>query len=411
VADLINPITGTWDDQLVKDTFCACDANLVLNMHVRADAEDFIAWHFDSKGMHSVKQAYKLQVQLGEAEQNGGRSTSTMNVGNLDGGGDDRWRRIWKLTCPPKIKMFIWRLSHNSLALRPNLAMRGVHLDNLNCLFCNSCLEEGAHLFVKCKHVKEGWRCLGLEDMRRELAGTISIVHALDIIWRCPMETRVQIFTFWWSWWSNRNKLREGEKTITAAATAHQARCSALEYIEVLGKKSSDKHQEQIAWMPPDHDVLKFNIDGAFTPGHNIAGWGVIVRNHRGEVVAAMAGRSEYIADAFQAELTAAVKAIQLAEHLGVIHAVLETDSELLMLALNNRKTDASAQALILDELKFQIRTNFSFCNVVACKREFNRPAHELARIGWSCDVNRALLWEYEVPATIAGLVSGEMAQ
>jgi hypothetical protein len=49
----------------------------------------------------------------------------------------------------------------------------------------------------------------------------------------------------------------------------------------------------------------------------------------------------------------AAVKAIQLAEHLGVIHAVLETESELLMLALNNRKTDASAQPFILDELKF----------------------------------------------------------
>jgi hypothetical protein len=64
------------------------------------------------------------------------------------------------------------------------------------------------------------------------------------------------------------------------------------------------------------------------------------------------------------------VKAIQLVEHLGVIHAVLETDSELLMLALNNQETDASTQALILDEFKFQIRTNFSFCDVVACKRE-----------------------------------------
>jgi hypothetical protein len=87
----------------------------------------------------------------------------------------------------------------------------------------------------------------------------------------------------------------------------------------------------------------------------------------------------------------------------------METDSQLLMLALNRREADASAQALILDELKFQIRTNFSFCDVVACKREFNRPVHELARIGWSCDVNRALLWEYEVPAPLAGLVSGEM--
>jgi ribonuclease HI len=248
-----------------------------------------------------------------------------------------------------------------------------------------------------------------MEDMRRELAGSTSIDHALDIIWRCPMETRVQILTFWWSWWSNRNKLREGEKILTADAIAHQARCCALEYMEVLGKKSLQKPQIQSSWKPPDHDVLKFNIDGAFTPGHSHAGWGVIARDYRGEVVAATAGRSENITDAFQAELAAAVQALRLAEQLGVIHVVMETDSQLLMLALNRREADASAQALILDELKFQIRTNFSFCDVVACKREFNRPVHELARIGWSCDVNRALLWEYEVPAPLAGLVSGEM--
>jgi hypothetical protein len=39
------------------------------------------------------------------------------------------------------------------------------------------------------------------------------------------------------------------------------------------------------------------------------------------------------------------------------------------------------------------------------------RLAHELAHLGWSCDVNRAMLWEYDVPASIVRLVSGEMSQ
>jgi ribonuclease HI len=59
-------------------------------------------------------------------------------------------------------------------------------------------------------------------------------------------------------------------------------------------------------------------------------------------VVAAAAGRSENIADAFHAELSAAVQAIQLAEDLGVIRVVLETVSQLLMMALNKREADAS---------------------------------------------------------------------
>jgi ribonuclease HI len=135
----------------------------------------------------------------------------------------------------------------------------------------------------------------------------------------------------------------------------------------------------------------------------------VIARDHKGDVVAATAGRRDNVTDAFQAELMAAVEAFCLAEHLGAIRVVLETDSQLLMLALNRREPDASPQAMIIDDLKFQIRTNYSFCEVVACKRELNKLAHELARIGWSCDVNVPLLWEYEVPASIAGLVSGEM--
>jgi ribonuclease HI len=78
--------------------------------------------------------------------------------------------------------------------------------------------------------------------------------------------------------------------------------------------------------VPPEPDVLKVNIDGAFTPGHGHAGWGVVVRDHRGEVVAATAGRTEHVSDAFHAELHAAVQALRLVEHLGAIRIILESD-------------------------------------------------------------------------------------
>ena len=58
--------------------------------------------------------------------------------------------------------------------------------------------------------------------------------------------------------------------------------------------------------------------------------------------------------------------ALQLAEQLGAIHVVLETDSQLLMVALNKREADVSPLAMILEDLKFQLRTNFALCNVVA---------------------------------------------
>ena len=57
VSDLISPIDGKQDTRLVRDTFCENDANHTLQIPLRGGAEDFIAWHFDDKGQHTVKQA------------------------------------------------------------------------------------------------------------------------------------------------------------------------------------------------------------------------------------------------------------------------------------------------------------------------------------------------------------------
>jgi hypothetical protein len=62
VVDLISQITGTWDEQLVVDTFSEAEAKMILSMHVSDSVDDFIAWHFDDKGLFSVIQAYKLKT-------------------------------------------------------------------------------------------------------------------------------------------------------------------------------------------------------------------------------------------------------------------------------------------------------------------------------------------------------------
>lgn len=43
-------------------------------------------------------------------------------------------------------------------------------------------------------------------------------------------------------------------------------------------------------WRAPPKDVYKINCDGAFTPTSKNVGWGFVIRNHLGIVVAAGAG-------------------------------------------------------------------------------------------------------------------------
>jgi hypothetical protein len=59
VSELINPVTGQWNHQLVLDTFSSEEARLILNLPLRDGAVDFLAWHFDPRGLHIVY-AYKL---------------------------------------------------------------------------------------------------------------------------------------------------------------------------------------------------------------------------------------------------------------------------------------------------------------------------------------------------------------
>uniref|UniRef100_A0A453RJT8 Reverse transcriptase zinc-binding domain-containing protein n=1 Tax=Aegilops tauschii subsp. strangulata TaxID=200361 RepID=A0A453RJT8_AEGTS len=169
VCDLIDPTTGSRDVQLVRDTFWADAANHILRIPLREGVQDFIAWHYDSKGVHSVKSAYKLHIQLEQTKVDAGAGGSNSIPGNLDRTNDDAWKHLWKLPCPKNIQMFAWRLKHESLVLRTNVARKGIPIADTKCMFCGKADEDGAHLFIKCKEVKEVWRDLAMEKERHEL--------------------------------------------------------------------------------------------------------------------------------------------------------------------------------------------------------------------------------------------------
>ena len=62
--------------------------------------------------------------------------------------------------------------------------------------FCGRAEEDGAHLFVKCKVVKDVWRDLSLEPERMQLEGITSVHVMLDFLWGLAEEKRILILTF-----------------------------------------------------------------------------------------------------------------------------------------------------------------------------------------------------------------------
>lgn len=180
VCDLIDPVTGTWDTQLVRDMFWEVDAELILSLQVNMEHEDQLAWHHDKKGLFNVKSAYHV---LKDAEE----SKAMKQVGESSKGGNEtqlQWLSIWKQKCQSKVLQFMWRLAHNSLPLRRNIKRRGMEADTL-CPLCHRLDEDGGHLFLKCKAVKKCWQGLNLENIRCELlelrSGAAVVQHILQL--------------------------------------------------------------------------------------------------------------------------------------------------------------------------------------------------------------------------------------
>jgi len=124
--------------------------------------DNIVAWNYDKKGIFLVRSAYKVQRAHEKRSSKKGVASSSTGVGT-----DRRmWKELWGLKWHGKIRYFIWRFAHNSLAVRRNLERRGMEVDTW-CVLCNSGWEDGGHLFFNCKHVKHVWQALGLEEKKK----------------------------------------------------------------------------------------------------------------------------------------------------------------------------------------------------------------------------------------------------
>jgi hypothetical protein len=61
-ADLIDPITGVWDKELLHGLFWEVDVNRIMEIPMAPEGmEDFIAWHHNSNGIFTVRCAYHME--------------------------------------------------------------------------------------------------------------------------------------------------------------------------------------------------------------------------------------------------------------------------------------------------------------------------------------------------------------
>jgi hypothetical protein len=62
VSELIDPISGQWDEELILSILNPVDAERILQIPLNLNAfEDFISWHATRSGLFFVRSAYHLE--------------------------------------------------------------------------------------------------------------------------------------------------------------------------------------------------------------------------------------------------------------------------------------------------------------------------------------------------------------
>lgn len=95
-------------------------------------------WHFDKKGIYTVKSGYQIALNLKFSEP---PTASTS--------GPHGWHKVWRLNIPKKIKIFVWRAAKNLLPTAENLWRRKIVQEPI-CQMCKTKSEDVFHALMEC---------------------------------------------------------------------------------------------------------------------------------------------------------------------------------------------------------------------------------------------------------------------
>ena len=174
VAELIDFGTHTWKTTMVRDIFNPTSTQAILSIPIPIRLRpDKLVWVPKSKGLFSVKSAYK------ELLPNPPSQVVT----------EVNWSKLWKMRGPERIKMFLWRVTVNALPTRENLMSR-IDISEPWCLLCNQEVESASHLFLKCPAAKALW---GFKSDEVHLAQPSDIIKVILE----PPQTLCQVQDMW----------------------------------------------------------------------------------------------------------------------------------------------------------------------------------------------------------------------
>lgn len=113
--------------------------------------KDSLFWPHEVDGWYSTKSGYKCLWEV-TASVRKGPTTSFVHS-------KECWKCIWRKKIPERVKHLIWRVKHDVVASRSNLAIKHIPIDT-KCPICKREEETSEHIFLLCPWTTPIWHSL-----------------------------------------------------------------------------------------------------------------------------------------------------------------------------------------------------------------------------------------------------------
>ncbi|KAJ1408699.1 Reverse transcriptase zinc-binding domain [Sesbania bispinosa] len=146
---MLRPGSRAWDIEKIQDLLPAEFAQKVIQTPICWEGDDdLFYWPHERSGVYSVRSAY--HVCKSDREQCQAPDVPTYQPD------PEIWKWIWKVKCPQKIKLFLWKACTNSLPVLDNLRKRNI-TETSDCPICGLQPETIEHGFLSCSWVPPVW--------------------------------------------------------------------------------------------------------------------------------------------------------------------------------------------------------------------------------------------------------------
>ena len=136
----------------------------------------------------------------------------------------------------------------------------------------------------------------------------------------------------------------------------------AEEYLEEFKRAQAQlavqSRQQPIAeaWQPPPLEAFKLNFDAAVFSDLGRTGVGAVIRNDKGEVMAAMTAGGPAVHTGEEAEFLAYRRALEFAVDAGFNRLIIEGDNSNVSHAISSSAVNTSLFGNVVDDIRHLIR-------------------------------------------------------